>query len=147
MSSWSIRYGTSDDLGDVLDLWALSAALPTVTDSIEPLRSLIADDPNALLLADARGKTVGSLIAAWNGWRGSFYRLAVHPDHRRCGLATRLGREGEKRLRDRGAVRIDAIVAADEVAATGFWTTVGYEHQRDRARFVRNFPVSLSDRV
>jgi ribosomal protein S18 acetylase RimI-like enzyme len=82
---------------------------------------------------------VGSLIAAWNGWRGSFYRLAVHPEHRRNGLATRLVREGEKRLRDRGAVRLDAIVAADEVGAMSFWRAVGYEHQGDRSRFVRNF--------
>jgi ribosomal protein S18 acetylase RimI-like enzyme len=139
LSSWSIRYGTPEDLEGVLDLWALSAAPPTVTDSIEPLRSLVAHDPCALLLADTRGEVVGSLIAAWNGWRGSFYRLVVHPDHRRRGLATRLVRAGEKRLRDCGAVRLDAIVAADEVAATGFWNAVGYAHQRDRSRFVRNF--------
>jgi ribosomal protein S18 acetylase RimI-like enzyme len=110
-----------------------------VTDRIESLRSLLAVDPHALLIADARGDVVGSLIAAWNGWRGSFYRLAVHPEHRRSGLATRLVREGEKRLRDRGAVRLDAIVAADEEGAMSFWSAVGYEHQRDRSRFVRNF--------
>jgi ribosomal protein S18 acetylase RimI-like enzyme len=135
----SIRSGTTEDLDAVLDLWTLSDAQPTVTDGIEPLRSLLASDPQALLVADTRGGAVGSLIAAWNGWRGSFYRLAVHPEHRRHGLATRLVREGEKRLRDRGAVRLDAIVAADEVAAISFWSAVGYERQRDRSRFVRNF--------
>jgi ribosomal protein S18 acetylase RimI-like enzyme len=139
LSSSSIRHGTPDDLDGVLDLWALSAAPPTVTDNIEALRSLVAQDPYALLMAGARGEVVGSLIAAWNGWRGSFYRLVVHPDHRRRGLATRLVREGEKRLRDRGAVRLDAIVAADEVAAMSFWSAVGYARQHDRSRFVRNF--------
>jgi ribosomal protein S18 acetylase RimI-like enzyme len=120
-------------------MWAASGSRPTVTDSIESLCSLLAVDPHALLIAQARGDVVGSLIAAWNGWRGSFYRLAVHPEHRRNGLATRLVREGEKRLRDRGAVRLDAIVAADEVGAMSFWRAVGYEHQGDRSRFVRNF--------
>jgi ribosomal protein S18 acetylase RimI-like enzyme len=139
LSSSSIRYGTRDDLDTVLELWAVSAAPPTVTDSIEPLRSLVAHDPCALVIADARGEIVGALIAAWNGWRGSFYRLVVHPDHRRRGLATRLVREGEKRLRDRGAVRLDAIVAADEVAAMSFWSAVGYQQQHDRSRFVQNF--------
>jgi ribosomal protein S18 acetylase RimI-like enzyme len=123
----------------VLEMWAASGSRPTVTDSIESLSSLLAVDPHALLIAHARGDVVGSLIAAWNGWRGSFYRLAVHPDHRRCGLATRLVREGEKRLRDRGAVRLDAIVAADEVGAMSFWRALGYENQHDRSRFVRNF--------
>jgi ribosomal protein S18 acetylase RimI-like enzyme len=137
--SWSIRSGTRDDLDAVLDLWTLSDVLPTVTDSTRGLRCLLAVDPQALLVADARGEMAGSLIAAWNGWRGSFYRLTVHPDHRRRGLATRLVREGEKRLRERGAVRLDAIVAADEVAAMSFWAAVGYQRQSDRSRFVRNF--------
>ncbi len=139
LSRSDIRSGTPDDLDAVLDLWALSHAHPTLTDSIEPLRSLLAIDRHALLIADVHGDAVGSLIAAWNGWRGSFYRLAVHPDHRRRGLATRLVRDGETHLRERGAVRIDAVVAADEPAAMNFWKTVGYERQRDRSRFVRNF--------
>jgi ribosomal protein S18 acetylase RimI-like enzyme len=139
LSSWSIRYGTPADLDAVLELWACSHTQPTVTDSIEPLRSLLALDPQALLVADLRGQLIGTVIAAWNGWRGSFYRLAVHPEHRRRGLARDLLRAGERRLRDRGAVRLDAIVTADELTAMGFWNAAGYELQRDRSRFVRNF--------
>jgi ribosomal protein S18 acetylase RimI-like enzyme len=139
LTSWKIRDGTPDDLARVLALWEVSAAPPTVTDSIGSLRSLIAHDPHALLIGDAHGEVAGSLIAAWNGWRGSFYRLAVHLDLRRRGLATHLVREGEKRLRDRGGVRVDAIVSVDDVGAIGFWIAVGYKQQRDRSRFVRNF--------
>jgi ribosomal protein S18 acetylase RimI-like enzyme len=139
LSSQAIRYGTAADVSAVLEMWAVSGSRPTVTDSIEALRSLLAVNPHALLIADARGEVVGSLIAAWNGWRGSFYRLAVHPEHRRSGLATRLVREGERRLRDRGAVRLDAIVTADEVGVMSFWIAVGYERQHGRSRFVRNF--------
>jgi len=139
MSAWSIRCGTPSDVDAVLDLWAASGAAPTVTDNVESLRSLIAHDPDALLVAEASGRIVGSLIAAWNGWRGSFYRLAVHPDHRRRGLATRLVREGEECLRDRGAVRLDAIVTADDATAMALWAAVGYARQSNRARFIRNF--------
>lgn len=138
MSTWSIRSGTLDDLGAVLDLWSRADALPTVTDSMAALRSLLAVDPQALLVADVRGEVVGSLISAWNGWRGSFYRLAVHPDHRRHGLAADLVAEGEEQLRARGAARLDAIVAADDVLAMSFWDAVGYERSGDQARFVRN---------
>lgn len=139
LSTWRIRDGTPDDLEAVLGLWALADAPPTATDSIEPLCSLLGFDPQALLVADACGEAIGSLIAAWNGWRGSFYRLVVRPDHRRRGLGTRLVHVGEKRLRDRGAVRLDAIVAAEEVSAMTFWNALGYELQHDRSRFVRNF--------
>jgi len=133
-----IRDALPDDLVAVLDLWAVADAQPSVTDTITSLRGLMAVDPQALLVSDARGEVVGSLIAAWNGWRGSFYRLAVHPDSRRQGLATLLVREGERRLRRRGAQRLDAIVAVDDSAAMRFWLAVGYRQQLDRSRFVRN---------
>ncbi|TMK99746.1 MAG: GNAT family N-acetyltransferase [Actinobacteria bacterium] len=146
MGEWEIRRGAVGDLEAVLDLWRRSCALPTVTDDVESLRALLLADAGALLVAEvpaegasARAAVVGSLIAAWNGWRGSFYRLAVDPDHRRRGIGRRLVREGEKRLRERGAGRLDAIVAADEADAAGFWEALGYERQRDRVRFVRNF--------
>jgi ribosomal protein S18 acetylase RimI-like enzyme len=138
LTECTIRVGTPDVCERVLELWAASNAQPTVTDTTESLLCLLRTDEQALLLADIRGEVVGSLIAAWNGWRGSLYRLAVHPRHRRCGLATRLVRDGEKRLRDRGAMRIDAIVADDDVDAAGFWTAAGYRHHGHRSRFVRN---------
>jgi ribosomal protein S18 acetylase RimI-like enzyme len=123
----------------VLAVWALANTLPSVTDDIESLRRLLAFDASAVLVADAGDDVVGSLILGWNGWRGSFYRLAVAPGHRRLGLATALVREGEHRLRGRGALRLDAIVAADEAAAMNFWRAAGYQRQNERSRFVLNF--------
>jgi ribosomal protein S18 acetylase RimI-like enzyme len=138
VTTWRIRGGGNEDLEAVLALWSLSDAPRTATDDVESLRRLRAFDSQAILVGDVGGEIAGSLIVAWNGWRGSFYRLAVAPQHRRRGLATALVRAGESRLRERGAVRIDAIVAADEVTAPSFWSAVGYERQVDRTRFVRN---------
>ena len=122
----------------MLALWARAGSPPSPTDSIESLELLLDEDPRSLLLAYVDGSLAGSLIAVWNGWRGSFFRLAVDPSHRRRGIATRLVREGERRLRARGALRLDAIVAPDDAAATGLWGALGFELQADRARFVRN---------
>jgi ribosomal protein S18 acetylase RimI-like enzyme len=54
---------------------------------------LLDTDPEALLVVESDG-IVGSLIVAWDGWWGSFYRLSVHPDRRRQGIATALLHEG-----------------------------------------------------
>jgi ribosomal protein S18 acetylase RimI-like enzyme len=134
---WTIRDGREEDIAGVLDLWTTAGSLPSVSDSPEGLTRLLAADPRALLVAEHDGVLVGSLIAAWDGWRGSFYRLAVSPQHRRQRLATMLLTVGERRLRKLGAVRLTAIVAEDEAGAVAFWQAAGYERQQHRARFVR----------
>lgn len=135
---WTIRGAIEEDIQAVLDLWAAAGSPPSVTDSRDGLTRLLAADPQALLVAELEGVLTGSLIAAWDGWRGSFYRLAVSPEHQRKGLATMLLREGERRLRERGAVRLTAIAADDDSTAMSFWRAAGYEQQRHRARFVRH---------
>jgi ribosomal protein S18 acetylase RimI-like enzyme len=132
-----IRTATEHEIDAVLELWLAAGGPPGVTDTPDGLLRLLAADSEALLVAEADEALVGSLITAWDGWRGSFYRLAVHPDHRRQGLATALLREGERRLHARGAVRLTAIVIADDPGAMAFWTAAGYEQQANRARYVR----------
>ena len=125
MPDWRIRNATKDDIAAVLDLWAAAESSPSVSDSPDGLALLLGADPEALLVAELDGVVVGSLIAAWDGWRGSFYRLAVLPERRREGLATMLLREGERRLSGRGAVRLTAIVAQEEAGAVAFWRAAG----------------------
>jgi ribosomal protein S18 acetylase RimI-like enzyme len=137
VAEWIIRRAVQRDLEPVLGLWAAAGSLPSVTDTREGLLALLATDEDALLLAVLNGTVIGSLIAAWDGWRGSFYRLAVHPEHRRRGIGTALLREGERRLRARGAVRLTAILASTDPVAVGFWEAVGYAKQSDRSRFVK----------
>jgi ribosomal protein S18 acetylase RimI-like enzyme len=138
LPDWTIRSATSEDVPSVLSLWVAAGGSPSVGDTPEGLSCLLRTDADALLLAEIGGVVVGSLIAGWDGWRGSFYRLAVHPDRRRQGIATVLLREGERRLRARGAVRLTAIVTDDEdPVAMGFWKAAGYRREEHRARFIR----------
>lgn len=133
------RSASERDIEQVLSLWNAAGSTETVTDTRDGVLGLLDADPEALLVAESDdGEIVGSLIASWDGWRGSFYRLAVHPDQWREGIATALLREGERRLLARGAARITAIVTDDDLDAMSFWTATGYERQQNRARFVRN---------
>jgi ribosomal protein S18 acetylase RimI-like enzyme len=136
----NLRQGCLDDVDAVLALLRRAEARPSSTESADDLRRLLERDPDALLLADAEGEIVGSLVAGWDGWRGTFYRLAVDPAHRRCGLATEMVRAGEERLRALGARRLNAIVESEEADAMAFWASAGYELQTARSRFVKNIP-------
>ena len=129
-----IRPAVADDIPSVLDLWRSSAA-PTSTDSADALQRLVGRDPGALLVADAAGEIVGTVIAGWDGWRGSIYRLAVAPAHRRGGLGGRLLRAAEHRLAGLGVRRMHAIVVGDDARAVAFWESTDWELQGGQLRF------------
>jgi ribosomal protein S18 acetylase RimI-like enzyme len=139
LSATTMRLGTTADVSEVLDLWRRAEASPSPTETAADVRGLLERDGEALLVAEAEGVIVGSLIVGWDGWRGTFYRLAVDPGHRRRGLATALVRAGEERLRALGCRRLNAIVESEEADAMAFWAAAGYEPQAARSRFVKNF--------
>jgi len=126
------------DVREILELWRRAEAEPAVTDDEDGLRVLLAHGPRGLLVARAGDEIVANVIAAWKGWRGSLYRLAVAPEHRRRGVGRAMVTEAEQRLRARGARRIDAVVVGSQADLMSFWTAVGYEAQHDRVRFVKN---------
>ena len=93
-------------------------AVVSRTDDADALRALVQHDAAALVVAEDGDVVVGSVICAWDGWRGSIYRLAVAPTHRRRGLGQRLVAEAEARLAARGARRLAAIVVDGDDPAT-----------------------------
>src|SRR5205823_8996539 len=106
----TIRAATLGETAEILSLWQSAEAVPSATDDPDGIQRLLDKDPGALLVATADGKIVGTVIAAFDGWRGLMYRLAVLPEYRRRGIATDLIAAGERRLRDVGARRISAII-------------------------------------
>jgi ribosomal protein S18 acetylase RimI-like enzyme len=97
---------------------------------------LLARDPEALIVAcDDQDGVIGSLIVGWDGWRCHLYRLVVHPDHRRMGVAGQLLAEARQRAQQLGAPRLDAMVHRDNVGAIAFWDAQSFELQDDDARW------------
>ncbi|PKB82942.1 MAG: hypothetical protein BZY88_03375 [SAR202 cluster bacterium Io17-Chloro-G9] len=68
---------------------------------------------------------------------GNVYRLAVHPNHRRRGIARRLVSEAEAWLLGQGAKRVGAVVEQDHPWATGFWDSTKFVLEPLDLRYVR----------
>ncbi|HEX3608473.1 MAG TPA: GNAT family N-acetyltransferase [Solirubrobacterales bacterium] len=135
----TVRRCQLDDVPGVLALWEQTRSEhASSTDRVEDVECLVGDSPAALLVAVHGGEIVGTLIAAWDGWRGNLYRLAVRDDRRRMGVGTALAGAGEDYLRSRGARRVTALVAFEDEVAGGFWDSAGYPQDREIGRRVRN---------
>jgi ribosomal protein S18 acetylase RimI-like enzyme len=132
----TLRPATTDDVEGVLAFWR-EAAEPTSTDTADALRGLLRRDPEGLIVAEEEGRLVGTVIAGWDGWRGSIYRLAVSPDHRRRGLGATLLRAAERHLDGLGASRMHAIVVGSNKNAVAFWTASTWDQQDGQLRFAR----------
>jgi ribosomal protein S18 acetylase RimI-like enzyme len=136
---YTVRTARPAEASAILDLWA-GARSPhaTTPDRIEDVHRLLAETAGSLLVADANGALVGVLIAAWDGWRGNMYRLAVLREHRRRRVGLTLVRAGENHLRRQGAHRITALVGYEDEIAQAFWESAGYPRDRQIGRRVRN---------
>ncbi len=135
----TIRRAKREDAPAVLDLWAQERSEHASTaDRLEDVERLIGDSPAALLVADRGGEIVGALIAAWDGWRGNMYRLAVSRAHRRRGIGVALTRAGEEYLHSCGVRRVTALVAFEDEVAGAFWESADYPQDHEIGRRVRN---------
>jgi ribosomal protein S18 acetylase RimI-like enzyme len=131
-----LRTGTASDIDAVLAFWQTATTIASATDDAESLVALLGRSPDALIVVEDNGVLVGTAITGWDGWRGAMYRVAVHPDARRRGIASAMVAEGERRLRARGARRLHMVVNVDEAPAQKFWGSAGYE-RTDQSRFVK----------
>lgn len=125
------------DLEPILGLWANAGNPHAAGVDADALRALI-EAGETVWVVEHEDAIVGTLIAAWDGWRGNMYRLTVAESHRRRGTAQELVAAGEAALRARGARRITALVPRENPAAAGLWRAVGYTHDAAWARYVKN---------
>ena len=112
-----------------------------MTDNVEGVRTLFAQQAGTTLLALAGDRIVGSVIAAFDGWRGNIYRLAVDPAFKRQGIATRLLAGAERLLAARGAKRLAAVVDGQSTESVPFWeamATQGWGASHPGVRYAKS---------
>jgi len=131
-----IRAFALGDIDGTRELWRATEGIGRGPgDEPAPLARFLARNPGLSQVAIAggavAGDVVGALLCGHDGRRGFIYRLAVHPDHRRRGLAEEMVRRALDGLRAEGIERCLAFVLRENGGATEFWTAVGGERHGD----------------
>ena len=132
----ALRDARPEDESAVLALWRAAYEASSIRSTQEDIPALLSHGGSArLLLAEIDGRLAATLIATFDGWRGNMYRLAVHPDYQRRGVARRLVDEADAWLKTLGCKRITALVEGGHDYATGFWESAGYRHDAGMRRY------------
>ncbi|UCC69229.1 MAG: GNAT family N-acetyltransferase [Armatimonadota bacterium] len=122
-----IRSYRPTDYAGFLRLWEACGFEVSLNDAEAVLAARSADPRGFLLVAEAHGTIIATVMGHMDRRWGWVQRLAVHPEHRRQGLGRRLTREAERRLAALGAYRVVLLARRDSPAAVGLYQSLGYE--------------------
>ena len=127
-----IRPYRDEDEAGVVHLWAevLPSASPWNAANTVIAKKLTIQ-PELFFVAESDALIIGTVIAGYDGVRGWIHRLAVHPDHRRKGLATSLMEKAEAGLRMKGCTKLHLQVRGDNASVLAFYRSLGF-HIEDR---------------
>jgi ribosomal protein S18 acetylase RimI-like enzyme len=125
-----IRELRQSDGDELRALWRACGIRDRPGDDDVSLAAMASRNPGLCIVGCKRGRIVASALAGFDGRRGWLYHVAAHPAVRRRGIATRLVRAIEERLRAIGCRKLNLIVWEGEEDAMAFWAGIGYRREK-----------------
>ncbi|MGL6279547.1 MAG: GNAT family acetyltransferase [Gaiella sp.] len=121
-----IRPFAEEDEDAVVALWAATGLTRPWNDPRRDIARKLLVQREWFLVASRGGRVVGSVMAGYDGHRGSAYYLAVDPSERGWGLGRALMDEAERLLGAAGCPKVNLMVRSDNAPALGFYAELGY---------------------
>ena len=122
-----IRAFDEQDRLALIELWQRCDLTRAWNDPDRDIDRKLADDPELLLVADADGAIIGSIMAGYDGHRGWLNYLGVDAKYRRTGLGGALVDAGEAMLAGLGCPKINLQIRAENLGAVSFYESIGYQ--------------------
>ncbi len=114
------------DEGAVVALWQVCGLVRPQNDPRRDIARKSKVNPEWLLVAEAGGNIVGTVMVGYDGHRGWINYLAVAPSHQRGGLGRALMAGAESRLRAAGCPKINLMVRTDNTGVIAFYQRLGF---------------------
>jgi len=125
-----IRDLRRSDGDELRALWRACGIRDRPGDDDESIAAMASRNPGLCIVGREGDRIVASALAGFDGRRGWLYHAATHPAARRRGIATRLVRTIEDRLRAIGCRKLNLIVWEGEEEAMAFWSGIGYRREK-----------------
>jgi ribosomal protein S18 acetylase RimI-like enzyme len=121
-----IRPFASEDEPAVVGLWERCELTRPWNDPHKDIARKLGVQLELFFVGVQGGAIVATVMAGYDGHRGSLNYLAVDPQHRRRGYGTALMRHVEQRLAERGCPKINLMVRSANAEVVAFYRRLGY---------------------
>ena len=130
----SLRPFRPADEDAVVDLWQRCRLTTAANNPKCDIERKLKVNPELFLVAAQGDRIVGTVMAGYEGHRGWINYLAVDPEARGRGIATKLMAEAEAKLRALGCPKVNLQVRGANRCVLEFYQKIGYEIE-DRVSF------------
>jgi len=86
----------------------------------------LAVDDGLFFVAIHEDKVIGTILAGYDGHRGWLYSVVVHASFRNQGVGSALVRHAERRLEQRGCLKINLQIVQNNADVAAFYESLGY---------------------
>ena len=121
-----IRAYRREDEGDVVDLWIKCNLVVSSNNPEKDIERKLDVNPELFLVGFFNESLAATCMAGYEGHRGWINYLAVAPQYRRQGVATRMMNAAEKSLKSAGCPKINLQVRTSNKAVIQFYESVGF---------------------
>ncbi len=142
-SKLTFRTFRQDDYQAAISLWQGSGipCKPNGRDAKEKILKETGNPGTLFLVVEKEGEIIGSVLATHDGRKGWINRLAIAPQYRLQGIASRLLTEAEAHLHRCGMEIITCLIEDDNPGSMKFFSRKGYIEHRDIIYFSkRKYP-------
>jgi len=127
----NIQKYTPKDYDSVIKLWINCRLIKSAKQATKEQLSAFCYRGTFLIYKDESEGTIGTVMGAWDGWRGWIYKLAVAEQHRRKGIGTALLNEITSRLREVGATIIRTYIENNNTGSLSLFKKHGYQQMEN----------------
>jgi len=125
-----IRPYQNHDREAVVDLWERCGLVVPHNDPLRDIEKKQQVNPDWFLAGEVKGNIVATCMVGYEGHRGWINYLAVSPELRRSGIATRMMKKAEEILSRAGCPKINLQVRESNRDVIAFYECLGYANDR-----------------
>lgn len=122
-----VEFDNSTHRKEVIDLWRIVFGYNAAHNLSEVVIDKKLQNKDGLFfIAQKERKTVGTVMAGYDGHRGWIYSIAVHPAHQKQGIGSDLLTFTQNRLENLGCLKVNLQILEGNEAVQRFYIANGY---------------------